>query len=154
MKTLQVLTAIALIAAGMTGAVAEEIQPGLWRITLESRVAATPDWNPEPFQLTQCLTEQDAQRPERLLAGLSASGVSGCAFSNRHASARGLNFDLDCGGDPKITGHGEVEFTATRLEGFLNVRFAASADGAEPVAMQNRMQAVYLGHCPPDGASP
>jgi hypothetical protein len=153
MKTFQALTAMALIATG-TGAVAEEIQPGLWRIALESRVAATPDWNPEPFQLTQCLTEQDARRPERLLASLGASGVSGCKFSNRQASARHLNFDLHCGGDPKIEGHGEVDFTATRLEGFLNVRFAASEDGAETVDMQNRMQAVYLGTCPPGGESP
>lgn len=50
MKTFQVLTAMALMATGI-GAVAEEIQPGLWRITLESRVAATPDWNPEPFRM-------------------------------------------------------------------------------------------------------
>lgn len=153
MKTFQALTAMALMATGM-GAGAEEIQPGLWQITLESGVAATPDWNPQPFPLTQCLTQQDAQRPERLLASLGASGVSGCEFSNRQASARHLNFDLHCGGDPKITGHGEVDFTATRLEGFLNVRFAASEAGAEPVAMQNRMQAVYLGNCPPDGESP
>jgi hypothetical protein len=153
MKTFQALTAMALMGTGM-GAVAEEVQPGLWRITLESRVAATPDWNPEPFQLTQCLTEQDAQQPERLLTGLGASGVSGCEFSNRQASAQHLNFDLHCGGDLKIKGHGEVDFTATRLEGFLNVRFAAGEDGAETVDMQNRMQAVYLGNCLPDGESP
>ena len=153
MKTFQALTAIALIATG-AGAVAEEIQPGFWRITLDSRVAATPDWNPEPFQLTQCLTEQDARQPERLLAGLGASGASGCEFPNRQASARHLNFDLQCGGDLKIEGHGEVEFTATHLNGFLNVRFAAREDGAETVDMQNRIEAVYLGDCPPGGESP
>jgi hypothetical protein len=154
MKTLQVLTAIALIAVGMTGAVADDIQPGLWRITLESRVAATPDWNPEPFQLIQCLTKQDAQQPERLLASWGAAGASGCEFANRQASDQHLNFDLHCGGNLKIEGHGEVDFTATRLEGFLNVHFAASEDGAEPVDMQNRLQAVYLGTCPPGGESP
>jgi hypothetical protein len=151
MKTFQALTAIALIATG-ADAVAEEIQPGLWRITLESRVAATPNWNPDPFQHTQCLTEQDAQHPDQLLSSMATPGVSGCEFLNRQASAQHLNFDLRCGGELEIKGHGEVDFTATRLDGFLNVHFAAREDGAETIDMQNRIQAVYLGNCPPGGA--
>jgi hypothetical protein len=126
---------------------AEGIQPGLWQITLESRVAATADWNPEPFQLTQCLTEQDAQNPDRLLTGLSTSDASGCEFSNRQASEQHLRFEVRCAGTLGIAGQGRVDFTATTVKGVLTVRFTALDDATAPVEMQNQLQAVYLGPC-------
>ena len=140
--------AAVLLAASASG-FAADIQPGLWRITLASRVAATPDWNPEPFELTQCLTEQDAQRPDRLLARLSTAGASDCELLNRQASTSSLQFEVRCRGTLGIEGQGRVDFTATTVTGVLNARFAA-IDGAEAVEMQNQMQAVYVGPCSPD----
>ncbi|MCC6136612.1 MAG: DUF3617 domain-containing protein [Candidatus Contendobacter sp.] len=142
-----------LLAVSMNG-IAEDIQPGLWRITLESRVAATPDWNPEPFQLSQCLTTADAQNPEQLLVGLSTSGVSGCEFLNRQASGQRLQFEVRCGGALGIQGQGTVDFTATTVAGVLNAHFAATDDAAEAVEMQNQLQAVYVGPCPAGGGTP
>ncbi len=128
---------------------AEEIRPGLWQITLTSRVAETPDWQPEPFQLTQCLTEQDAQNPDRLLTGLSTSGASGCEFSNRQAAGQHLRFAVRCAGTLGIEGQGAVDFTATTVKGVLTIR-AASGDGsAALIEMQNQLQATYLGPCSP-----
>jgi hypothetical protein len=132
-------------------AMAEGIRPGLWQITLTSRVAATPDWNPEPFQLTQCLTEQDAQNPDQLLTGLSTSGASGCEFSNRQASEQRLRFEVRCAGTLGITGQGTVDFTTTTVNGVLTVRFTALDDATAPVEMQNQLQAVYRGPCSPEG---
>ncbi len=137
-----------LLVASVNG-FAADIQPGLWQIILESRVAATPDWNPEPFTLTQCLTEQDAQRPDRLLTRLSTAGVSDCELHNRQASTSSLQFEVHCRGTLGIEGEGRVNFTATTVTGVLNARFAA-IDGAEAVEMQNQMQAVYVGPCPPN----
>jgi hypothetical protein len=130
---------------------AEEMLPGLWQITLTSRVAATPDWNPEPFQLTQCLTEQDAQNPDRLLTGLSTSGASGCEFSNRQAAEQQLRFEVRCAGTLGIAGQGTVDFTTTTVNGVLTVRFTAQDDATAPIEMRNQLQAVYQGPCSPDG---
>ena len=142
-----------LLAVSMNG-VAADIQPGLWRITLESRVAATPDWSPEPFELSQCLTAADAQNPEQLLIGLSTTGASGCEFLNRQASSQHLQFQVRCGGTLGIQGQGTVDFTATTVTGVLNARFAATDDAAEPVEIQNQLRAVYVGPCPAGGGMP
>lgn len=150
MRQFPAYMAVALLAAGL-GAAAEEIKPGLWQISLESRVAATPDWNPEPFQQTQCLTEHDAQNPDQFLSGMATAGASGCDFLNRQASANHLGFDVSCGGTLGIKGHGEVDFTAITLEGILNISFVADAGTAEVTEMQNKIRAVYLGACPSGG---
>ena len=142
--------AVVLLAASASG-FAEDIQPGLWRITVESRVAATPDWNPQPFELTQCLTAQDAQNPERLLTGLSTAGASGCEFHNQQGSAQHRQFEVRCGGALAIQGQGSVDLTATTVSGVLNVRFAAPDGTTEAVEMQNQLRAVYVGPCPPGG---
>lgn len=142
------------MAISSLSAIAEEMLPGLWQITLTSRVAATPDWNPEPFQLTQCLTEQDVQNPDRLLTGLSTSGASGCAFSNRHAAGQHLDFAVRCDGALGIEGQGAVDFTTTTVKGVLTVRFTALDDATAPLEMQNQLQATYQGPCSPDRAAP
>ncbi|MDD5034740.1 MAG: DUF3617 family protein [Methylococcaceae bacterium] len=151
MKRIPLLATMILLATSSRVS-AEDIQPGLWRISLESRVAATPDWKPEPFELSQCLSESDAQNPDRLLTGMGAQGVSGCDFPNRQASGNNLKFDVSCGGSLGMKGHGEIHFTATTLDGFLDVSLTAGAN--EKVEMQNKMHAIYLGPCPSTGGKP
>ncbi|MGZ8217217.1 DUF3617 domain-containing protein [Methylomagnum sp.] len=146
MKAIQTLTALALILGG-SAAIAEDIKPGLWKISLESSVAASPGWNPEPFVLTQCLTEDDARNPDRLLAGMGGQGVTGCDFLNRDYSSGHVRFDLNCAGQLGLTGHGEMSFSATRLDGTLDVSFADAGQGGQNTAMQNKLHAVYLGSC-------
>ena len=141
------IAAIGMMVSPLT--VAEPMQPGLWQITLKSRVAATPDWNPDAFQLTQCLTEQDAENPDRLLTGLGTTGATGCEFLDRQATGQQLRFKVRCAGTLGIEGQGTVNFTATTVRGELTVRFAASEGATEAVEMQNQLQAVYVGPCSP-----
>lgn len=152
MNKTQIAAALALLAAS-TGPFAEGIKPGLWKISLESRVAAAPGWQPEPFEMTQCLSEADAQNPDRLLAGLGEQGVSGCDFLNRDYSGSSVKFDLSCGGQLGLTGHGEMMFTDTSMDGTIDVSFADAGQGGERTAMQNRLRAVYLGNCTEPGGS-
>lgn len=146
MNKLRWASAVALLMAG-NPLLAEDIKPGLWKISVEARVAATPDWKPDPFESTQCLTEDDAKHPDRLLAGMGAQGVSGCDFANREYSGGSMKFDLSCAGPLALKGHGEVAFAATRLDGTLDVSFADAGQGGQATAMQNRLHAVYLGDC-------
>lgn len=125
-------------------ATAEDIKPGIWRISLEASVAATPDWKPQPFEMTQCLTANDAKNPDRLLLGMASPGATGCNFLNRSYVGNTLVFDISCPGTLGISGHGEAVFTATKVEGFLDANIGG---GAERIDMQNRIHASYLGPC-------
>jgi hypothetical protein len=146
MNKLRLSAMLALFAAS-NGLPAEDIKPGLWKISLESSVANTPDWRPEPFELTQCLTENDARNPDRLLAGMGGSGAFGCELLNRQTTGDHIGFDLRCAGDLGLQGHGEVSFTATSLDGVLDVNFGAG----EQTGMHNKLHAVYLGSCAETG---
>ncbi len=148
MKPISIPTALALLAIG-ANTWAEDIRPGLWKITLESSVAATPDWKPEPFELTQCLTEDDARHPERLLTGTGGPGVSGCDFPSRNYSGGHVSFEVSCAGELGLKGRGEMDFTATRIDGALDVNFGAE----ERTDMGNKLHAVYLGSCAGTGES-
>jgi hypothetical protein len=143
MKIIQPLAAISL-AALFSIAQAEDIKPGLWKIAMNSSVQATPDWKPEVFELTQCLTESDAKNPARLLLGMGSTGATGCDFSNKQYSGNRLSFDVNCAGTLGIRGHGELTYTSTTLDGVLNVNLGE----AEKIDMQNQIHASYLGDCP------
>ena len=135
------------IVAATSAIAAEDIKPGLWNISMESGVAATPDWKPQPFVTTQCLTEADAQNPARLLLSMGSTGATGCDFQNRQYSGNSLTFDVACAGTLGIKGHGQVTYSATTVDGFLNV----SIGGDIKVDMQNTIHANYLGDCPATG---
>jgi len=145
MKKLLKLTALSLVAVTTNSFAVEDINPGLWKISMESGVAATPDWKPEPFELSQCLTASDAQNPDQLLLGMSSSGATGCDILNRQYSGNTLTFDVSCAGTLGLKGHGQVTFTATSLDGTLDVTMG----GEEKIDMQNKIHASYLGVCPP-----
>ena len=145
MKKLLKLTALSLVAVTTNSFAVEDINPGLWKISMESGVEATPDWKPQPFELSQCLTASDAQNPDQLLLGMSSSGATGCDILNRQYSGNTLTFDVSCAGTLGLKGHGQVTFTATSLDGTLDVTMG----GEEKIDMQNKIHASYLGDCPP-----
>jgi hypothetical protein len=146
MKTIHVAALASLLA--LSGPLeAEQIRPGLWKISLESRVAESPDWKPEPVTMTQCLTESDAKNPDQVLLWMGAQGVNGCDLPQRAYSGNHLSFDLNCAGTLGLKGHGEIDFSATRVDGTMDVSFADSAQGGQQTAMQNKLQAEYLGAC-------
>lgn len=122
---------------------AEDIRPGLWKIAMESTVAATPDWKPQPFEITQCLTEKDAQNPGPLLLGMSSPQANGCDFPSKQASDGKLSFEVSCGGSLGIKGHGQITYTATNMDGFIEVNLGE----AEKITMQNKVHATYIGDC-------
>ena len=149
MNKLLVYVAFGLVLVVTSSFAVEDIRPGLWKISMESGVAATPDWKPQPFEISQCLTAADAQNPDRLLFGMSSSGATGCDFLNRQYSGNTLTFDVSCAGTLGIKGHGQVTYTATSFDGFLNV----SVGGEEKFDMQNKLHASYLGDCPTTGGA-
>ena len=146
MKKIQPLAALSLILL-FNIAQAEDIRPGLWKITSESSVEASPDWKSQPFELTQCLTESDAKNPAGLLLGMGSPGATGCDFPGNQYSSNGMKFEVSCTGTLGIKGHGEVTYTATTLDGFLDVNLG----GTDKIDMRNKIHASYLGICPAGG---
>ena len=137
---LAALLAAAFPACGL----AADLSPGLWEITLETRVAAQPGFTPEPFRLKQCLTAADAKDPSALLGGLANPGASGCSYSDKSYSGNTFRFTMQCAGSLGIRSHGEVTFSADSMNGTVS---ASANVGGEKTELSNRISGRRLGGC-------
>jgi hypothetical protein len=127
-----------------TAALADDISPGSWQITMETRVPAEPGFAPPAFQLTQCLTADDARDPSRVLGGVSNPGASGCNYTDKSYSGNTFTFAMTCGGGYGIKASGRIAFTANSMDG--TIQSMASVAG-KPVETQNKISARRLGSC-------
>lgn len=140
------IVAISSFAAAIaaTAVFAADVSPGLWEISMETRVASDPGFTPALFRATQCLTAEDARDPARLLGELANPGATGCEYSDRKYSGNSFSFTLRCAGSYGIASRGQVAFTADTMNGTI----AATANvGGRSVEMQNRISARRIGDC-------
>ncbi len=131
-------------ALAVTWALAEDVSPGLWEITMETRVASDPGYAPAPIHLTQCLTAEDARDPSRLLGQIANPGATGCAYTERSYSGNSLSFTMRCTGSFAVASHGQVAFSADTMDG--NIAARANVGGTT-VETQNKISARRLGAC-------
>lgn len=127
-----------------TAALADDISPGSWQIMMETRVPAEPSFAPPAFQLTQCLTAEDARDPSRVLGGVSNPGASGCNYTDKSYSGNTFTFAMTCGGGYGIKASGRIAFTANSMDG--TIQSTATVAG-KPVETQNKISAKRLGGC-------
>ena len=127
-----------------TAALADDISPGSWQITMETLVPAEPSFAPPAFQLTQCLTADDARDPSRVLGGVSNPGASGCNYTDKSYSGNTFTFAMTCGGGYGIKASGRIAFTANSMDG--TIQSTANVAG-KPVETQNKISARRLGGC-------
>lgn len=131
-------------AAFCTPGLAADMSPGLWEITLETRVAAQPGFAPEPFRLQQCLTAADAHDPSALLGAMANPGASGCTYSHKAYAGNSFRFSMQCAGGLAIQSQGEVTFTADTMDGSIT---SAANVGSEKIELSNKVFARRLGGC-------
>jgi hypothetical protein len=144
MRSLIIAMASSAAAVAAPGSLAADVSPGLWEITMETRVAAAPGFTPAPYRLTQCLSAEDARDPGRVLGQIANPGASGCAYTGRDYSGNSLSFTLQCSGAFAIQSRGQVAFTANSMDGSI----AATADvGGASVETQNKVSARRIGDC-------
>jgi hypothetical protein len=125
------------------GALAADVTPGLWEITVESRVPAA-GFSTGPLSLTQCFTTADARDPSRIVGPLATPGATGCDFTERSYSGSTFRFALDCQGSYGLKSRGSVTFGATSFEG----GFSATGNvGGQAVELENRVSGKRLGDC-------
>jgi hypothetical protein len=144
MRTLIISAAAAAAAFGATVSLAADISPGLWEISMETRVASDPGFAPEPFRVKQCLTADDARDPARLLGSMANPGATGCTFSERKYTGDTLTFAMQCTGGYGIVPRGQVTFTSDTMSG--NITATANV-GGQNVELQNKVSARRIGGC-------
>jgi len=144
MRLLSTLAATALAAAFSPRALADDMAPGLWEITLDTRVAAQPGFKPEPFSLQQCLTAADTKDPSALLGGMTNPGATGCSYSDKSYSGNTFRFTMKCAGSFGTQSHGEVTFSADNMNGTIS---ATANVGGEKTEFSSRVSARRLGGC-------
>jgi hypothetical protein len=132
----------ALAAASMSRAA--DLSPGLWEITMETRVAATPGFAPPPFRITQCFSAEDTRDPARLLGQIANPGAAGCTYSKRDYSGNSLSFAMECAGTFAIVSTGQVSFSTDTMEGSIT---ATANVGGTSVETQSKMSARRVGGC-------
>jgi hypothetical protein len=140
---LAILTAVQ-AAAFCTPGLAADMSPGLWEITLETRIAAQPGFVPEPVRLQQCLTAADVRDPSALLGAMANPGASGCIYSDKAYAGDSFRFSMQCSGSLAIHSHGEVTFSADAMSGSIS---AVANAGGEKIELDNKVSARRLGGC-------
>ena len=135
----------ALHAAALSApAHAGDMLPGMWEITLETRVPVQPGYVPEPMRITQCLTAADTKDPSKVLGGMANPGASGCAYTDKSYSGNTFRFSMQCAGSFAIQSHGEVSFTADSMDGTIS---SVANLGGEKTEFSNKVTARRVGGC-------
>ena len=143
MKKIQFLIFLAATMVA-TSAFAEDLSPGLWEITMESRVPTDTGWTPSPFNLTQCFTASDAQDPSRLISSISTPGATACNYTEKSYSGSTFRFTLDCSGYYGLKSKGSVTFSANSFNGNITATGSVSGQATE---FQNRVSGTRVGGC-------
>ena len=123
---------------------AADMSPGLWEITVETRVAAQAGFTPEPYTLKQCLTAADTKDPSKLLGGIANPGASGCTYTDKTYSGNTFRFSMQCAGSFALQSRGEVSFTADSMNGSIT---AVADVGGAKTEVSNKVSARRLGGC-------
>jgi uncharacterized protein DUF3617 len=135
---------LAVISLASTAALAADMSPGSWEITMETRVPAEPGFAPPSYSMTQCFTDADARDPSRVLGGVSNPGATGCKYTDKSYSGNTFSFTMQCEGNFGIKASGRVSYTADTMNGMIE---STANVAGKPVQTQNKISARRLGGC-------
>lgn len=123
---------------------ANEVQPGLWEISLETRAENSPGFQPPPVSLKQCIRPQDAANPAEILGKIASPGATGCNYDRKSWAGNVFRFTMTCSGVYALVAQGEVTVTPGTLQGSLK---ADATVAGERVRFTNQLNARRLGNC-------
>jgi hypothetical protein len=138
------LIAAALALAALP-ALAQDVSPGLWEISMETRVPSEPGFQPAPYTMTQCITAADAKDPGALFYKIGNPGATNCRFQDRnYHGSDSFTFAMTCSGIYNLRSTGEVKFTKETMDGTVN---ATANIGDRDVETLNKLSARRVGGC-------
>ena len=100
----------------MAGAAQASVEPGNWEFSLESPLQGNANG---PVVKQRCLTPEEAADPAKVLS--EARSSERCQFTNVRDSGADYKFDLACTGRVPVRGSGSVRYTATTLDGEIDL---------------------------------
>ncbi len=121
-----------------------DIQPGLWELVVESRLAASPESPPDSIALEQCFTKQDAQDPSELLGSMASMGATDCTYTEKSNSGSVFRFKMECAGSHGIRASGEIAYSVSSMNGKI---VTVMDMGGQTTELQSKIQARHLGGC-------
>lgn len=126
-------------------AFAQDVAPGLWEITMETRVPADSGFQPPPAKITQCITPDTAKDPGMLFTQIGNPGASNCRYQDRnYHGGNTFTFAMTCRGTYQLRSSGKVAFTKETMEGTVSA--VATIDNKD-VETQNKLTARRVGGC-------
>jgi hypothetical protein len=126
-------------------AMAQDVQPGLWQISMETRVASEPGFTPPVTTITQCINAQDAKEPGMLFSQMGTPGANNCRYQDRnYHGGNSFTFAMTCKGTYQLRSKGQVNFTKTSMDGTVT---AIATINDKDVETQNKVSAKRLGEC-------
>jgi len=138
-------TLFAALALATPAAFGQDVSPGLWEITMETRVPADSGFQPPVAKITQCITPATAKDPGMLFTQIGNPGASNCRFQDRnYHGGNTFTFAMTCKGTYQIRSSGKVSFTKETMEGTVSA--VANVDNKD-VETQNKLTARRVGGC-------
>lgn len=133
--------ALALLLFASPCAMAQQVEPGNWELTVTSQMQGL-EKPIGPLSQTRCFSAEDIKDPGRVL------GTGGsCQFSNRQGSDALYTFDVKCGGALPMSGTGRIRQSAHSFESDLELGIDAGAAGGGNLAMRTSITGKRLGPC-------
>lgn len=140
----ELFVAAAMLAAPVF-AFAQDVSPGLWEITMETRVPADSGFQPPAYKMQQCITVQDAKDPGQLFSVMGNPGASNCRYQDRNYHAGNtFTFAMTCQGTYQLRSKGQVAFTKDTMDGTVS---AIANVGDRDVETQNKVTGRRVGGC-------
>ncbi|MFA7269389.1 MAG: DUF3617 family protein [Sterolibacterium sp.] len=134
----------AMLAVTPATAFAEDLSPGLWEITLETRVPSAEGYTLAPNRITQCLTASDARDPSAMIGPLSTQGATGCGYTSKSYTGGNFRFAMECKGSFELKTRGDISFSANGMNGTIT---ATGNLGGKTTEFENKISARRLGNC-------
>jgi hypothetical protein len=96
---------------------------GTWEVTMEMSMPGMPaGMAMPPMKVTQCITPQEAQDPEKLVPRQPQQPNNGdCKVSDYKVEGNKVSWKMACTGRQKMTGTGEVVYTADTYTGMMQM---------------------------------
>ncbi len=143
MSVLRRLALTAAVAFTASGALADEIEPGLWKITTRTETGGVIG---PPHESSKCLTAEQTHDLATTFSPVASTVNSVCAPIERSLNGRRLSWRLVCKGQLDMELTGDFNFDSPHHYS-ATVRTKASMAGMQMVDSQNTLEGEWVSEC-------
>ena len=143
MRSLPTYALFVAFASAAHAAVAPNMKPGLWEVTVKMEMPGMPQ--AMPAQTTQrCITAKDIEDPRKVGPGADPRTASQCEVSNYRTQGNTASWEMACKGPEQMKGSGSMTYEGDRYSG---VNRMTMNRGGQVMTMTMSYAGRYLGEC-------